>query len=931
MTDSYFHADGENITHFLIQVMVVVGVCAIVARIFAIVRQPSVIAQIVSGILLGPTILGRTDNFTDKLFAPSSMAIFNTIADFGLIWFMFLIGLELNQEMLMNNLKASAIISVTGVTIPFALGVGVAFFLKSLDYKDDDANMFHFCLFNGVAMAITAFPVLARVISERNLMGTQLGILILGSAAIDDLLAWIILSFIIALVRAGSGINALYVFVTVAAFFLFMHYIYRRLVNFVCARGMNDQRVFVFLLLSTLASSWFTEAVGIHAIFGAFVFGLIIPRGNRANILIAHKIEDYVVTLLLPLYFVKSGLRTNLGTLESGKDWGLTIFIVFIASIGKIVPGAVAARFCGRTWKEAGVVGSLRNAKGLVELIVLNIGLDLGVINVQVFGMLVFMAVMTTLSSTPLMYIIYPPHKIIADDEAKRLKLAGKRLETDVASIHGGHSGANGMSVLRAGNALSVLRNRTVLRNQAGATVLRMGNAQTLTRLQAAGGAAGGGTLGRNTGTLGRVGGTARVTAGGAENGRVSIMDFFDSGAPISNLPPPHAGGVGDNLNESARHPLLQESTTDDSVTSGNEATTTSAAAGAAADVEAGALGVGAVVKDLADDEYSDMLLELPPTFAVMYYMRDIEGHGLLNVGPIFNPMKGQTLQMVRVHEINELPSSFLDTHTAEGGSEESYTSPMTAGMSTVLSIRARLLNESVQASTITRPWYTDPSEQILKTVETMCAGIVFLGSSMAQKFPYLPLKILNESDVPVVGVLSLGGSLQLDDPVPVKRMVILYWNDNEDHQVLSCIEHIVGNAKDIKGLQTIILYASTIDAVSETRLKDLAATPAAGDSTVKLVRHDATTVPFRDAARHYGERSGGSPDLVVFGALLENAEKTKANKDKASARGGERINAQDVTTWFRPRLVVAMNVLDLHVIYTVPTLSNEVSTSTLV
>eukprot|EP00048_Salpingoeca_helianthica_P015000 m.224568 g.224568 ORF g.224568 m.224568 type:complete len:791 (+) comp16500_c0_seq1:116-2488(+) len=454
-----FQPTGSAIAQLLIQIMVVHGISLVMTKLFSYIKQPSVIAQVITGIVLGPTVLGYIPNFSQRLFPDSSMAIFSTLADFGLVWFMFIIGLEVNIEIMRANFKHCVFISITGVVTPFMLGVGLAYYLIDEGFKSDEANPAHFAMFIGVAMSITAFPVLARIIGERSLLGTSLGLLVLGSAAVDDFCAWIILALIVALVRAGSGLNALYIFLTMIGFFIFMAKLVAPFFQRICTKkNEHNNLVFLLILLFVLASAWFTEAIGVHAIFGGFIFGLAVPRQHDWNIRVAHKVEDYVVTLLLPIYFAKSGLRTQLGLLTTALDWGSCILVITTAFAGKIIPGTLTARIVGRTWKESFVVGFLSNAKGLVELIVLNLGLDLGVISLKVFGMLVLMAVVTTISATPLMYLVYPPKKILADDR-KRWKQnneaeAAHALHDVVSgsSVHSGKSSA-AVSVAKAPSA----------------------------------------------------------------------------------------------------------------------------------------------------------------------------------------------------------------------------------------------------------------------------------------------------------------------------------------------------------------------------------------------------------------------------------------------------------------------------------------------
>ena len=445
----FFSPMRDDLSWLLLQVIVILTVSAIVSRVLDRLQVPSAVSQIITGIILGPTVMGYIPNFTDDLFPEGELGALDTIGKFGLIWFMFLIGLELDKEVLRSQFKSCLIVSISGVAVPLAIGAGVAQYLIYYSYIEPDVSYLHFSLFIAVAMAITAFPVLARIISERGLLETSLGVLVLGSAAVDDLLGWIILAINIALVRAGTGLNGLYVCLVMLAFILCQAYAVGPLFKFIC-KYFHDPRKdlsdtsFLLIILFVLLSAWLTEGIGVEGIFGAFVFGTVVPREGGINVIVAHKFEEFVVAVFLPLYFALSGLKTQLALISTPLDWGSCILVTTLAFVGKIVPGYVAARYCGRTHKEGLVVGCLRNAKGLVEIVVLNLGLANNVLNKQVFGMFVVMAVVTTVCAVPLVMVIHPP-KAILEDERSRRSLPGP--------MGGGVTGA-GVGVIKEGGLM---------------------------------------------------------------------------------------------------------------------------------------------------------------------------------------------------------------------------------------------------------------------------------------------------------------------------------------------------------------------------------------------------------------------------------------------------------------------------------------------
>ncbi|PVU88955.1 hypothetical protein BB559_004299 [Furculomyces boomerangus] len=397
---------------FLIQLSLIVCICRVVHLGMRYIGQPRVISEILGGILLGPTVLGRWTAFSNLVFPPQSLPFLSLVSSFGLILFLFLVGLELDPKTIKKNIKKSAAISISGIIIPFILGLAVSYILYKTFQNSGTFQVF--MLFCGVSMSITAFPVLARVLSELRMIKTTVGSITITAASVDDVFAWCLLALVVALSKNGSGLSALWIFLTGVAYVLFVFFairlVYLKYLNhkgFLAGRDPSPQIVFITFLMVFL-SAWFTDVLGIHAIFGAYIIGVIVPHQNGFAIKLAEKIEDLVSIFFLPIYFALSGLKTNLGVLNDWKAWLLLFLIVFVDLVGKIFGCSIAARFGKFTWRESLTIGVLMSCKGLVELIVLNIGLETKVINQDVFSILVLSALITTFTTTPVVKKIYP-------------------------------------------------------------------------------------------------------------------------------------------------------------------------------------------------------------------------------------------------------------------------------------------------------------------------------------------------------------------------------------------------------------------------------------------------------------------------------------------------------------------------------------------
>jgi Kef-type K+ transport system membrane component KefB/nucleotide-binding universal stress UspA family protein len=412
------------------QAIVVVGLSRAVGLLARRMRQPMVIAEIVAGIMLGPSLLGwLAPSVSAALFPHDSLAVLQMLSQIGLILFMFLVGLEFDTGLLRGRGHTSVVISHTSIILPFGLGALIALYLYPR-LAPPSVPFSSFTLFMGAAMSITAFPVLARILVERRLLKTKLGAVTITCAAVDDVTAWCILACVVSIVRASSAATGLITtalaLVYIAVMLIVVRPFVRRLANRSTDREGLNQNIVAVTLMLVLLSSWATEIIGIHALFGAFIFGAIVPKENRFPQILADKLEDLVVVLLLPLFFAYSGLRTEIGLLDSPEAWLMCGLIIVTAVLGKFGGSAIAARVTGLRWREATALGILMNTRGLIELIVLNIGLDLGVISPALFTMMVLMALLTTFMTTPLLEWVYPMSEIERDeDEAVAVTATG--------------------------------------------------------------------------------------------------------------------------------------------------------------------------------------------------------------------------------------------------------------------------------------------------------------------------------------------------------------------------------------------------------------------------------------------------------------------------------------------------------------------------
>ena len=419
--------DVDLMLRFLVQLLVVLGACRAVGWFGKrFLGQTQVVMEMVVGVCLGPSLLGAFFPAAQAWLFPSavlakldgvpvrhpSMGVLYVVAQLGLVLYMFLVGTEFDASLLAKRAKGALSVSLAGILLPFALGAALAFGLRGRgDLFAPAVTVGEAALYLGASMCITAFPMLARIVYERGIAGTAMGTLALGAGAADDAVAWSLLAVVLASYKhdaryalfaiAGGAVFAVLTMTAGKAAF-------RRLAEGVERTGEMTQTAFAVTMLALFAGAWVTDALGIYAVFGAFIIGAAMPRGRFVELLRA-KIEPLTVGVLLPFFFVYSGLNTKLGLLDSAALWGVAALACGAAVVGKFGGCTLAARASGESWRDASAIGVLMNARGLMELIILNIGLQQGVITPTLFTIMVLMAVATTLMASPIFAWLYRP------------------------------------------------------------------------------------------------------------------------------------------------------------------------------------------------------------------------------------------------------------------------------------------------------------------------------------------------------------------------------------------------------------------------------------------------------------------------------------------------------------------------------------------
>ena len=393
----------------LTQIIVILTMAGLFRRLFRRIHQPPVMGEMVAGIVLGPSVLGLIyPPALTFLFPASSLEILRQLSQIGVVLFMFIVGTELNLRYVREKGSAAVMISHASIIVPFLLGTALTLFLYR-DLAPPGTSFTAFALFIGVAMSITAFPVLARILEDRQLSHTSLGSIALTCAAVDDVTAWCILALVIALVKStGLASSAMTIGFTVV-FAIAMFFVVRPQLARVIKEPDSDvhrRRLIPIILAFLQACALLTETIGIHALFGAFVAGVVMPPSTEFRIFLKDKLEAFGSYALLPLFFAFTGLRMQVGLLNDLKGWLLCAVIIVVAIAGKLGGSMLMSRWTGMTWSRSFSIGVLMNTRGLVELVVLNIGYDLGILPGRIFTMMVLMALVTTFMTGPLLSLV---------------------------------------------------------------------------------------------------------------------------------------------------------------------------------------------------------------------------------------------------------------------------------------------------------------------------------------------------------------------------------------------------------------------------------------------------------------------------------------------------------------------------------------------
>lgn len=422
--DAFIAHLGSPVNTMLLQILAILFAAKICGALARLVGQPQVIGEMLAGILLGPSLLKSVaPQFHGFLFPAGSLDKLFFLSQLGIVLYMFIVGLEFNIESMQSKARSAVAISLSSIVVPFVLGIVVALFLFD-SYGPQSKDKLGFALFMGIAMSITAFPVLARILQEQGMTGSRLGSTAIACAAAGDIAAWCILAVVVGVAQSGSGLGAAFTIVCALIYMTFMFVVARPLLSkrlgVPATDGTISSGLLAFIFLALLLSAWITETIGIHALFGAFIIGVVMPERNRFKTKIADRIHDVTGVVLLPLFFAFTGLRTELGLLYDAQSLLVCALILSVAVLGKLGGAAMAARFTGHDWRTSAILGLLLNTRGLMELIVLNLGYDLGLIGPKIFTVMVTMALVTTMMTGPLVQRLTasPSRKLDADARA---------------------------------------------------------------------------------------------------------------------------------------------------------------------------------------------------------------------------------------------------------------------------------------------------------------------------------------------------------------------------------------------------------------------------------------------------------------------------------------------------------------------------------
>jgi len=400
----------SSIGILLLQIITILLVCRLFGWFFRKLGQPTVVGEIMAGIILGPSVLGNiSPEISTFLFPPESLGNISILSEFGLILFMYAIGMELDIGEVKKKLNETIVISHASIIIPFICGMTTAYFVYD-QYANKETPFLSFALFIGIALSITAFPVLARIIQERGLTKTHLGIISLSSAANNDITAWCLLAVVISITQAGGILSSFFYILVSIAYILIMLFAVRPFLEMVGHIYHNkeviDKTMVAMMFLLLIVSAYLTEIIGLHVLFGAFFAGVVMPKNIKFRKIMTEKVEDVALALFLPLFFVSTGLRTEIGLLNTPAMWGMCIIFILVAIAGKFGGAMISARITGESWHDSLYIGALLNTRGLMELVILNIGSEMKILPPSIFVMLVLMTLVTTFMTTLLVSFI---------------------------------------------------------------------------------------------------------------------------------------------------------------------------------------------------------------------------------------------------------------------------------------------------------------------------------------------------------------------------------------------------------------------------------------------------------------------------------------------------------------------------------------------
>jgi len=400
----------QPICLLLLQILLILVTSRVFGLLFSKFKQPAVIGEIVAGIFLGLSVFGNLfPHLFNFIFPTNSFNNLEVLSKIGLAFFMFIIGMELDLVALRKRAKSAFIISISSILIPLLLGIFLAYYLYT-SFSMPNVRFSIFALFMGISLSITAFPVLARIVKARGMQKTELGTLALSAAAIADVIAWCLLAMMIALAKAGDFSIGLFTILSAIGYILAMFFIIRPFINNMIARlrsaHYGDQSIVLLSFILLLSSAFTAEIIGIHMLFGAFLAGVIIPQNEKLKHALTSKLEDVSELFLLPIFFAFTGLRLQISLLNTPYLWLISLLVIAMAMIGKFAGTTIPAKLTGMNWKDSFSLGAFMNTRGLMELVVLNIGYELHILSPELFAILVIMAILTTIITSPLLDLI---------------------------------------------------------------------------------------------------------------------------------------------------------------------------------------------------------------------------------------------------------------------------------------------------------------------------------------------------------------------------------------------------------------------------------------------------------------------------------------------------------------------------------------------